>query len=162
MPDVAIGPATIRDVSYLLGNLRPADREELFCQFPDDAPLDAVAATCVRPAEAFVAYLRGAPVMAFGFTPQTLAGNVISAWAFGTAKATRVIPAITRFVRDELAPFWIEAGVTRMEARSILGHSTAHRWMEATGAVRECDLPLWGKGGETFVLFAWRASDFGA
>lgn len=153
---VTIAPATIRDVSFIASNLRPADRRELLCQMPPGIDAATIAALCVHPGSSFVAYDDGHPAMAFGLAPLTLAGNVLSAWAFGTRRAARTIAEIGRFLAD-----WDWDGVTLVTAWSLASHTVAHRWMQALGARLECSAP-WGRDGEMFHLFAWRADSLPA
>ena len=152
---IEIGPANIRDVSFILANLRPGDRREILCQVPPGSDLAALAFTCVLPGHSFVAYDKSNPAMAFGFQPITHAGNVLSAWAFGTWRAPRTLRPIARFVRSELLPGWLEFGVTRIEARSIAGHHEAHAWLSSVGADYEAAIPAFGRDGEEFRMFAW-------
>lgn len=156
MVDVRIGPATIRDVSYILANLDPADAEEIGCQVPEGAMPGELAAGCVRFGSSFVAYLNGVPAMAFGSSPLTAVGNVRSAWAFGTRRSRVCMRSVMRFCRDEFVPSFLSFGVTRVEARSISTHAVAHRWLEAVGAEREATIAAYGKNGEDFVLYVWR------
>lgn len=152
---VEIVLANARDLTYIAANLRPEDREEIFCQLPEGTLALEVAAYALQ-ANGYVALLDGQPIAAFGFVHKSVC--VIEAWAWGTERMWRCIPAITRFVARVLMPGWIEAGIRRMEARSISTHTSAHRWMEATGAVLECVMPDYGKAGEGFYLFAWTVS----
>lgn len=121
---------------------------------PDGLSTEDGAVLGAQIGEAWVARLDGQPVAAFGAAPMSLPGNVLSLWAWGTKRLVRAAPAITRFVRDECAPRWVAAGVTRVEARSIRGHVSAHRWLRGAGAKAQ-PCPNWGKGGEGFVLFYW-------
>lgn len=155
---ITIGAANIRDVSYILSNLSPADAEEIWCQAAPEMGPAELAAGCVMFGHSFVAYLDGVPAMAFGTTPMTAAGNVLSGWAFGTKRSRVCMRAVMRFCRRSLMPDWLRAGVTRIEARSIATHTVAHRWLEATGAVKEADIPEYGRNGEGFVLYVWRRS----
>ena len=151
---VQIVEATQRDLTFVAASLRPEDHRELSCQMPDDMPVEIGAVISAWSGEAWVAKLDGQPVAAFGAAPMSLPANVLSLWAWGTKRLARAAPAITRFVRDEMAPKWVERGVTRVEARSIEGHHQAHRWLTGAGAFSiEC--LCWGKGGEAFRLFWW-------
>lgn len=156
MPDIVIGRVNLRDLSYVLGALRPQDREEMQCQLPDDMEPQHIAATMVVPDRVFIVYLGLEPVAAFGFLPISLAGNVLSGFAYGTSKMTRrVVAKITRFVKTELKPRWKAAGVTRVEIRAKMGHPDAHRWLISAGAELDCYLWGWGKSGQTFLLYSW-------
>lgn len=152
----SIGLATIRDVSYILGNLRPGDELEIWCQIPDDVGCDQLVAATVHFGRSFVASHGGVPVMAFGWSPLTPCSSVISVWAFGTRKTPKVLRDVVRFIFADLWPEWRALGVRRMEARSLATHHAAHRWMTACGASRDCELPDWGKNGEPFALYVWR------
>lgn len=153
MVAVSIVPPTLRDITYIAANVRPEDWREIACQIPDGVTALDVALWSVSAGQAWVAKLGDQPVALFGASPQTAAGNVLALWAWGTKRMRRVAPAITRFVRDGRAPEWVEAGITRVEARSIAGHYDAHRWLSSIGLLAE-PLPQWGKGGEDFILFS--------
>lgn len=149
---VEIAPACDRDLTFIASNLRPEDADEVFCQLPDGATWFHLAYVASQTAS-WVARVDGQPVCAFGFQPRSV--TTLEAWAWGTRGMWRAIPAITRFVATDLLLGWLEDGVRRLEARSISTHVSAHRWMEATGAVREAVLPDAGKNGETFIQFVW-------
>lgn len=153
MVAISIVPPTLRDVTYIAANIRPEDWREIACQMPDGTTAIDVALWSVSAGQAWVARIDNQPVALFGASPQTAAGNVLALWAWGTKRMRRVAPAITRFVRDDRAPEWIAAGKTRAEARSIAGHTEAHRWLSGLGFIAE-PLPQWGKGGEDFILFS--------
>ena len=146
-------PATIRDASYVAANMRHLDWQEIACQCPDDTIPRDVAIWCINSREAYTALVRGQPVACFGISNSTPAGNVVSIWAWGTRSMWRAVPEITRWI-EAAVPRWIAEGVTRVEARSIVGHDAAHRWMRGLGANSEPCMS-WGKNGESFVLFYW-------
>ena len=139
--------------------MRPADWAEIACQYPEGTSRSQIAYIASLSGEAWVASRLGQPIAAFGAHPLSGAGNVLSVWCFGTRATRRVVPAITRFIREDCVPRWIAAGVTRVEARSIDGHFAAHRWMRALGATGVLT-PGWGRDGENFTLFAWTARDW--
>jgi len=150
---VRVVPATLRDVTYIAANIRPEDWREIACQLSEEVTPTDVAAWSLTGREAWVATVRGQPVAAFGVHDATNARNVLMIWAWGTPKMWRAVPEMTRFIRERVE-VWITEGVTRVEARSIEGHGSAHRWMRALGGESE-PLPGWGKGGEDFLLFWW-------
>ena len=96
--------------------------------------------------------------MVFGFDAMTLAGNALNAWAFGTRDGPHAIAGITQWVRKNLVDDWLRQGVTRVEARSLAQHKSAHRWLKAIGAVEETMLQGLGRNEEEFILFAWHRS----
>lgn len=153
-----IGPANIRDVSFIAGNLRDNDKTEVLCQLPEGITAQQIGYICTRPGTSFIAYLDSKPVMVFGFDPVTLAGNVLNAWAFGTKDSHKVIHQLTLWLKDNLLRDWINQGVTRIEARSFVEHVDAHKWLKSTGAVEEGTLIDFGRNGEQFIQFAWHRS----
>ncbi|MEX3008350.1 hypothetical protein [Hoeflea sp. TYP-13] len=150
---ITIEPANLRDVSYVAANLRAWDREEIYCQLPLGTKPEAIAAHSLAVGEAWTAFYKGLPMAAFGF--QTISAGVLTGWAYGRDGMERCIPAITRFVFTYKVPEWLEAGITRIEVRTIETHVSAHRWLEAAGAERICALDQWGRDGERFHLYAW-------
>lgn len=146
-------PATLRDLSYVAANMRLADWEEISCQCPPSIRTLDVAAWSAQAREAYTVQRHGQPIAAFGVHDATPAGNVLSIWAWGTLEMPRAVPEISRWIRQAV-PRWIGEGVTRVEARSIVGHTAAHRWMRKLSA-RETELPAFGRDGQDFVLFFW-------
>lgn len=82
--------------------------------------------------------------------------NVISLLFFATDRFPEIGLPITRYIRKQLLPRLIEAGVHRIEAVSISNYSETHAWLETIGLSRETG-PLYGYGkdGETYLQFAW-------
>lgn len=159
---IKIIPATLRDASYVMANLRPLDRIETYCQIRDGLKDYEVAYWLLMNSDAYAARWTDSkgvewPVMFFGVQPMNQVA--VSVWALGTRHAWRAVPAVTRFFIERLLPLKIEQGNVLMEARSIVDHKPAHRWMESTGAKRIGEPFIYGKGGEQFILFRWKAED---
>lgn len=154
---VSIKPACLRDTSFVLANMRAKDRAEVFCQLPDGVTCPQLAMHLLR-GKGFVAYLDDQPVMVFG----TSLLNVCTAsvWALGTPKTWRVVPAVSQFIMLEHVPDLLDQGITSVEARSILGHDQAHKWMLGLGAERSGEPFVYGKGGELFQLFRWTVEGY--
>lgn len=152
---VRIEPANLRDCTYIGANLRDEDRREIMCQLPAGITGAVMAASVLAgvPEDwTWVASVDGQPAAVFGFQPYTV--PVWLAWAWGTRHLPRAMPAITRWCWSQEQRL-LDAGVMRLEARSIEGHHQAHRWLEALGCKRVCDLPDHGRNGELFHLYAW-------
>jgi hypothetical protein len=146
---------TLRDVTYIGANLRPEDHREVMCQVPAGAfGSTALAAMSdgMLSGWSWVVRVDNQPVAVFGFHPLTV--PVWQAFALGTRRMTRAIPAITRWCWAQEQRL-LDAGVRRLEARTIEGHDTAHRWLERLGCSRVCELPDHGRDGELFYLYAW-------
>lgn len=158
---IDIARARLREVSFVAAHMREADRREIWCQWPDrDAATLAWAMTRSSPAHCWAAFERGSPVAAFGLAEQH--PGLWQAWAFGTDRLRRAVPAITRHGFEVIRPDLIARSANRVEARSIVGHDIAHRWLESLGARRQCLLQRWGRNGEDFVLYAWVPACAGA
>lgn len=159
---ISIAPATLRDATYIIANLRPADRHEAFCQLPEGIDDTRVAYFLLMNGEAFAARWtdregRQWPCVFFGVQPMNAVA--LAVWALGTKHARRAIPAVTRFMGRTLLPQKIAQGYRIMEARSIDSHHEAHQWMEATGARRVGEPFVYGRDGELFHLYRWKAED---
>jgi len=140
----------LRDCTYVLANLREADRVELQGTYGDATALD-IAAVCLSTPWAYQIRLHDRPVAIFGASP--ISATTVSAWAVGTGHFTRAVPALTRFINGPLAHDLRLHGYRWAEARSIASHDAAHRWLVALGASPVATLTGFGAGGEDFVLF---------
>ncbi len=153
-----ITKASVRDISYLGAHLRPEDVNELLCQLPEGTTPQQAALLCAdasTPDLAFVARLRdGTPAAAFGFAP-THNPALWAAWGFGTKNAWRTVPEITAYAWVKLFPYFMNKYLPRrLEARSLATHTKSHIWLTSTGFEEICNLPDFGRDGETFKLFA--------
>lgn len=154
-----IVPARLKDVVFVAEHMRRDDRLEIFCQWPsENAQSLARSAVMSSPRHCYAALVKETPAAVFG--AGEIHPGLWGAWAFGTDRMRRAMPQATRFIRNVMTPRLLRSGARRVEARSLASHAVAHAWLENLGAVRECDLPDYGKHGERFVLFAWRRSDF--
>lgn len=152
MSKVTIEPACLRDGSFIIANMRPLDEDEVLCQVADGMKRHEIAYFLLMTGENFVAKLDGLPVMFFGTTPLNVAA--LNVWALGTSLTPRCVPAVTKFMIRYLYGKHLE-GWRSMEARSLVTHHTAHRWMERTGAVAHGEPFVYGKNREKFLLFRW-------
>lgn len=151
-----IKAATLRDLSYVAAHMRASDRTEVEAQI-DEWNATHVAALSLRDF-AYVVELNGNPEAAFG-CGQVRRGYWI-AWSWGTAKITKCLPAMVDFITHELQPAVYDAGARRVEARALASHKQARRFLERIGATYRCDLPEYGKNGETFALYDWVRSEY--
>ena len=160
MANISIKPALLRDASYVMAHLRPRDYEEAYCQIDPKTKRHELAYWLVTNAwRAYVAYVNGKPAAVFGTTPISICQQ--SVWALGTKQMPRAIPAITKLFVSEIVPAGIAAGFQGMEARTIVTHTQAHRWMEATGAKLITPEPYpYGRDGELFYTYHWTLRDY--
>jgi hypothetical protein len=143
--------ANVRDLTFILANLRDEDRQEVVAHLGAFHNYN-LAVSCLQAGPAFVAYTKqDQPAFAFGaahYSPTT-----VSAWAYGTKKAWRVLPAVTRFVLGPLASDLRDKGYRYAEARALMINTPALQWMqEHLGAKILTELYGFGTMGEAFVL----------
>lgn len=148
---VEIIPGNLRDLTYIAANMRAHDWREISAQLPAEITPTQAAAISYTAGRSWVCLWNGQPVAAFGISP--IAAAVLSIWAWGTNDMLRAVPALTRYVENELVPDWDRLGLMRVEARSIADHKAAHRWLRAMGWT-ETPCPEFGRDGEDFILFA--------
>jgi RimJ/RimL family protein N-acetyltransferase len=148
---VEIVPANIRDLSYVASNMRASDREEVEAQLDRWNAAEIAAMSCRD--YAFCALLDGNPESGFG------AGRVREgywiAWSWSTRRGWKCLPAVIPFIKNHLQPAVYAAGARRVEARALGSHKQAVRFLERIGGTFRCELPGYGKNGETFLLFDW-------
>lgn len=155
MPARIIG-GNLRDLSYIASNLRPDDFAEVDCQFESWTP--ALLALTALQGPAYVVELDGNPEAAFGAAEQRT--GLWTVWSWGTKRMWRCVPRITSFVKEVMLPDAIAKGALRGEARALASNEMAQRWLMHLGATRRCELPYYGKNGETFVLWDWTLEQF--
>jgi len=148
---VEIRAATLRDATWVAYHFNDDDWTEAACQLPDSVSKIDVGAALSTERYSYVAFLRGEPVFLFGFSPRSPVGMEV--FGMGTDKSKRVIPVVTRWMREIRGPAFVADGYRWFEARSIATHTLAHGWLEALGATRCATLPEFGKDGEEFFLF---------
>lgn len=156
MKSSRVVPATLRDLSYVAAHMREADRAEVEAQL-DEWNAAHVAAMSLRD-YAYVVELAGNPEAAFG-CGQVRRGYWI-AWSWGTDRLAKCLPAMIGFITECLQPAVYEAGALRVEARALASHRQARRFLERIGGTYRCELPAYGKNGETFVLYDWTRESY--
>lgn len=159
---VEIRPGTCRDLCFIAANLRDEDRREIFASAVLESATEAAMLSWYSsgPDWCWTAWLDNQPQAAFGISAVShFQRHMRSAWAWGTDRFKRCVPAITRQAQKCPALLLAE-GVTRVEVRSLQGHDLAHKWLSGLGARKECDLPEYGVNGETFELWAFIRKDF--
>ena len=157
---VTIKKAVLRDDTWITAYLRPLDHEECFCQLPGGTTTAMLAHAFVHTGNSYIAYRGDEPVMLFGTSPINAA--CFSVWAVGTKRTPRVIPAVSRFYLDYEIPARLAEGFRTAEARSLLSHEAAHRWMVSLGAEQIGDPFPYGKADEHFVLYRWTVAGYRA
>lgn len=154
---VEIAPATLRDVAFVTANLRPRDRREIAASAELSCRVEAaVIAVEASRGWCWTAKIGGQPVAAFGVAETSpLTPHIRTAWAFGTDRFRRAVPAISRFATAHWPARLRQEAVRRLEVRAIAGDDNVHSWLAGLGAEPEGALKCYGTGGETFHLWSW-------
>ena len=130
--------------------MRALDAEEVFAtRFDEDRGRLAYEASSRAP----YAWCAGKdePICCVGVVQ--LWPGVWEAWMYATDRFAEIGLPLTRFAKRGIIPAVAAAGAHRIHCHSIEGHTQAHRWLEALGAVREAEKPMFGKGGQTFYVY---------
>jgi len=151
---------TREDVAFVAVRMRPRDMEEFMAvsYAVNEAELvEGLVARYGGAHDAFCAYQGDIPVAVGAMVEHR--PNVVTLMFFATAELPMIGAALTRWIRQRLFPQYRARGVHRIECASIDGYVSVHRWVQALGLKREAVMPKYGRGGETFIQFAWVADE---
>lgn len=151
---------TRSDVAYVAARMRERDATEFLAVSRVDTRAELVNGLIDRyggAPDAFCAYLDDTPVAVGAMVEHR--PNVVTLMFFATDRLPEIGLALTRWITRQLFPQYRARGVHRIECASIDGYEEVHRWVEALGLRREAVMPKYGKGGETYVQFAWVADE---
>lgn len=158
--------ATLAELTFVAANARAIDKREVLASGPRSMTEAGYLTWHMTENIGGIAYsvwIDDVPHAVFGFTRQSpLTPWLFSAWAWGTDKMGLCMPTMAAWAQDRLIPEVEEWGMRRIEARSSVEHTEAHRWLLWMHFKREADLVEWGRDGADFVLFAWTRSRFKA
>lgn len=79
--------------------------------------------------------------------------GVMSLLFFATDDFPKIGRGITRWLKRELFPRYLDAGIHRIQAISLDGYDEVHAWLRALGLTEEGRFPGFGRNGEAFVQF---------
>lgn len=147
---------TREDVAYVASRMRARDVAEFMAVSRAETHEELAHGLVDRYGAApdtFCAYLDNEPVAVGAMVEHR--PNVITLMFFASDRLPAIGPALTRWIRQRLFPRYKARGVHRIECASMDGYEDAHRWIEVLGLRREAVVPCYGRGGETFVQFAW-------
>lgn len=154
-----VAAATPEDVYAVAGAMRERDREEFMAVSAFQHHHGLV--------ENLVRRFGGHPDAIVGGlddgTPLCIGGliqhrpHVATLLFFATDGFGHIGPEFSRFVKQRLFPGYVAKGVHRIECSSIERYDEAHRWIEFLGLTEEARMRKFGRGGETYVQFAWVA-----
>ena len=144
--------ATWRDVLDVSLSMRSDDLAEVMATRWNEDPFE-FAAECMRaPGVRLVARHEGVPVAVGGVA--TWQPGVGQAWMVGTEDVGLVGVEIAHACRKSIKALFETGTIHRIQAFSAATHKRAHRWLRAIGLHEESRLPMYGKNGEEFIIFA--------
>lgn len=144
------------DVRRVAEQMRERDVAEFLAVAHVETKADLVEALTARygdAPDAICAFADGDPV-AVGAMVQARP-NVVTLAFFATDRFPEIALELTKFIRNRLFARYRADGVHRIECISMEGYEDAHRWIGLLGLKQEAVMPRYGKGGETYVQFAW-------
>jgi hypothetical protein len=151
-----IEPATEAEIHAVALAMRERDFEEISAvSFADtrEELAASFAAQLKNRKDILCASWDGEPVCVGGFIE--IRPRTISLALFATDDFPKIALGLTRFIRNQMIPRLVEAGVHRIEALSLAGYDGVHAWLRTVGLVQETGPLLnFGKNGETFLQFA--------
>ncbi len=151
----------LRDITYVLANLRNSDWDELKVQIPRNASKIELAAYMLPAIQgpAYSVCYKENPIAVFGVTPSPIPTMYIG-FAFGTNKFRRAAPIITQFGYAVLSHWLVEAGAIRLEVRASASHLQANSWLKTLGFNFDCPLKHYGTDGSDFNLYSMTIEDY--
>ena len=148
--------ATRDEILHVARNMRQRDFDEIVAlNFADtrEGLAEALANKFADRDDILCASDRGVPICVGGFLecrPRT-----IMLLMFATDNFPYIGLGLTRFIRKQMFPRLIDAGVHRIEAISLAGYDEVHAWLRTLGLQPETGPLLnFGKNGEQFVQFS--------
>lgn len=149
----AATPQMVRKVALAM---RERDKEEFFAvssALTTDELVFSIVARFGQHRDVIVAGDEAGPIAVGGLIRHR--PNVASLLMFANDGLPRIGADLTRFIRNRLFPSYRADGVHRIECASIDGYAEVHRWLKVLGLKQEAVMPGYGRGGETYIQFAW-------
>lgn len=154
---ITIHPATLRDMTYIAGNMRAADRREIHAVIQESDTVIGAMLFAGSPDLAWTAWDNDGPVCAFGIA--AMFKGTGSGWAYGTRRMRTAMPTITKFLRRVVKPLLIEQGFRRVEVRTAIDHDLSHAWLSMLGFRLEGIARDYGDGLDFCTYAATRSDD---
>jgi len=155
---------TAGDLVDLCRNMSAMDAREIFAINPVAPDVLAMSIYAQLPRARFAVAIGldndPAAIAFLGAWPQDASGGLVSANLFGTDAFASLAGRFARFVRGHLKAEMERLKVRRAECRVLKEHTRARAFIRACGGIEEGELIDFGPNGETYMLAAWRRSDW--
>jgi hypothetical protein len=159
-PKFSLGQVEYEPLLYIVQNMCEKDRHEILATLNEMDPGEAnelITQTTLDAATkmgiGWIGYRGDEPIAVFGMS--MIHSNVAQVWMFTTDRWPLVALSLTRFAKKTIIPLLQDSGIRRAQCFSMDTHTVAHRRLNMLGATEECNIPNYGKNGESFRLFAW-------
>lgn len=152
--------ATQAQIAHVTRNMREEDAKELLAGLPFDTieeATDTLIFMCMKARMRFCVLLGNEPVALI--TAQEHWPGVWGVGMWATSKWKQVALTATKFAARVMNPQMAKAGCHRAHCWSHVDHKEAHNWLTVLGFEPEAIHEGWGKGGESFVCFAYVGGD---
>jgi hypothetical protein len=150
---------TVRDIQFVLENLRELDKRELLATGVDLDVLPFIilqnSVFCFCAVDA-------------GYMPHAVWGMMVqrkgvgTGFAFGTQHWGKALVPIVKNIRRFVLPFLLTQGYHRVECMALSHRKDVERFLALIGARPEAVLQQWGSGQEDFTTYRWLADEYRA
>jgi hypothetical protein len=146
--------STFEAVYHIAQHMREMDKREVYATRWTDSP-ETLAAEMSSLQPSFVWTAKdGEPVYAFAMN--AVRPGVWTGGGFGTDRWPEVMRAVSKHLKGVMVPLMLSAS-HRIECCTLAEKIDGHRWLRWLGAEQEAVLHGYGRGGEDYLLFTWRA-----
>lgn len=152
-----MGPVQLGPIEYVLRFARERDRAEIEATVGFKAALDLCHAWSDQAVLLRMFEHHGHPAAFIAAHERNCSTVELSLVA--TDHWPHVALSVAKCARRDVMPALLAKGYRRAECRAIDGHPEAQAFLEFLGFTLECRCPEFGRGGETFLQYAWRSRD---
>lgn len=157
---IEVKQATPEDVFFVMMRARKRDVEEIMAVTYFQKQIDLATEYAQRYGDfpgAWCYTLNGLPVcivITYSSHP-----GVWSIGMFATENLKKIGKFVTESVIRHLFVGMINAGMHRLECKSVVGYDSVHKWLLWQGFKKESICRGYGRNGEDFITFAWTKGD---
>ena len=150
---VSVAPLTWLPLEFICFAMREIDRYEIANMLPSDNPLEWAAIIHTAVANngcGWVSSFNGRPAATIGVFENH--PGVWQIFSFGSDDYPRVLASVKPKL-DLMWAFGRGRGMHRLECRSVISHTTAHKLLQIIGLDCEARLTQYGRDGADYLLF---------
>lgn len=141
-------------IDYVFQRLRASDIFEIEAA---GNTVDEARQMAKMASDTYVVMYRGQPVFVGGVHYVHKHHGLI--FGFGTDQTRKIIPAVTRYIKQTWLPWQWHLGLQRLEVRLPIVSRRSIEWLASIGFRHECNLPGYSPIGEPHVQLALTRPD---